>query len=384
MVDFGQSCFLEHLELEKDKVGEKMGLYKKSSGLIFDDDFNGEGLHSRYDLSPLGAPVLDKNVSQLVIPHTDAETMVLFDVAENEHSLMFEVTADYVPAEIGDEGGILIWRDGYHRLEFLESKDSTNREYRRWRAGKNGNTWTFYADRGSGWELFDSADIDANKIGVVLKNPERPNYEKLKLQRWVLCRSNKITIGNLPPGYSAFLCDVNGYAVASANVEPSWTGVELELPALPFHGMLKVYDEHGILLSSLGAMDIYGGDLYCYGTDLRVLWKGEELHITDETFLGTMYDNVIEIQMELFNPSAHKTAHDISMSILQYFQEFGYEWADLCHDDGQGNPSGNYAKRLGMGDLDPLSKMKFWMKIERKSEHFGIKPIHFILDITHL
>ncbi|WP_309085500.1 MULTISPECIES: cell adhesion protein [Paenibacillus] len=375
---------MEHLELEEDEVGECMGIYKKWSGLIFDDGFNGGGIDPRYSLSPADAPILDTNLKKLIIPHTESETMVLFDVPENEQALMFEVTADYIPTELGDEGGILIWQDGYHRLEFLESKDSTSREYSRWRAEKKGNTWTFYANRGSGWELFDTANLAAGKMGITLKNPDAIDYDMLKLDRMVLCKASKITVGNLPEGYTAYLCDPNGNTVSSATVEPLWTGVEIELPTLPYNGILRVYDENGVLLSSLGTFDMYGGDLYLYGTDLRVLWKGVELSVTGETYLGTMYNDAIEVQMELFNPATNKTAKDISMGIIKYMAEFGYEWADICHDDGADAPVGNYSQRLAMGQLDPLEKTKFWMKVERKSEHFGIKPIHFLLDITHL
>lgn len=361
-----------------------MGIYKKWSGLIFDDGFTGGRIDSRYSLSPGDAPALDTSLGQLIIPHTESETMVLINVPENERTLMFEVTADYIPTEVGDEGGIIVWQDGYHRLEFLESRDSTVREYSRWRVEKKGNTWTFYANRGLGWELFDSANLAAGKMGVVLKNHIAPNFETLNLDRMVLCRSSKITLGNMPEGYTVFLCDPNGDTVASATVEPLWTGVELELPSLPYNGILRVYDNKGVLLSSLGTFDIYGGDLFVYGTDLRVLWKGVELSVTGETYLGTMYDNAIEVQMELCNPSTTKTARNISMGIIKYMEEFGYEWADICHDDGAEAPVRDYTQRLDMGALTPLEKSKFWMKVERKSEHLGIKPIHFLLDITHL
>lgn len=370
--------------MEEDKVGEMMGIYKKWSGLIFDDGFEGGSINSRYTSSPANAPILDTVNQNLVVPHTDPETMVMFEVPEHEQSLLFEVTADYVPTEQGDEGGIVVWKDGYHRLEFLESKDSTTMEYSRWRAQKQGNTWTFYANRGAGWELFDSSNLAALKMGVILKNPDTAGFSSLNLDRLVLCRSSKITIGNLPQGYTAYLCDHHGNMVQSATVEPLWTGVELELPTIPYNGIIRVYDENGILLSSLGAFDIYGGDCYLYGTDLRVLWNGNELSLMNETYLGTMYDNVIEVQMELHNPSNNKAAHNISMGIIKYLKEFGYEWADICHDDGNGNPGRNYTQRLDMGSLAPLSSAKFWVKVERKSDYFGIKPVHFMLDITHM
>ncbi|MFC7561300.1 hypothetical protein ACFQY3_23745 [Paenibacillus farraposensis] len=171
MDDYGQDRFLEHLELEEDKVGDRnlMGIYKKWSGLIFDDTFQSGEIHSRYQISPTTACTLNTGLQQLIMSHTEQETMLLFDAPKDEPTLLLEVTADYVPIAYGDEGGIVIWQDGYHRLEFLESRDTTTREYSRWRAEKKGNQWTFYANRGLGWELFDSADLVAEKIGILLK-----------------------------------------------------------------------------------------------------------------------------------------------------------------------------------------------------------------------
>lgn len=374
---------MEHLELEEDKVGEKMGIYRKSSGLLFDDKFDSGNIHSRYTLSPSNACVLDTTLGQLVMSHTDGDTSVLFDVPSNEQTLMLEVTADYVPAEQMDEGGILIWQDGYRKLEFLESRDTTTQEYSRWRALKKGNRWTFYADRGNGWELFDSAVLVAEKMGVILKNPDSNGFVPLKIDRIVLCRGSKITVGNLPSGYSVYLCDTSGNSVASATVEPNWTGVEIELPTIPYYGIIRVYDEQGTLLSSLGAFDIYGGDVFLFGTELKVFWKGKELNVDKDTYLGTMYDDQILVQMELFNPSPQKPANTITLGILQYLDYYGYTWVDLCHDDGADNPVGDFAKLIDMGRLEPLESRKFWMKVQRLEEHFDIKPMHFILDINH-
>ncbi|MBD8498880.1 cell adhesion protein [Paenibacillus sp. CAU 1523] len=372
------------MELEEDKVGGILGIYKKWSGLLFDDTFDSVGIDPRYQISPANACKLDTSIHQLHMAHTSIETMVLFDIPAGEANLVCEVSADYIPTELGDEGGIVVWQDGYHRLEFLESKDTTTVEYSKWRVQKKDNQWTFYADRGYGWELFDTAPLAAAKLGAILKNPQVNGFVDLKLDRVVLCRSSQVTLGNLPADYTAYLCDANGHMIASATVLPGWTGVEFDLPTLAYHGQLKVYDNHGALLSTLDVSTMYGGDVYLYGTDLRVLWSGTELNLTGQTNLGTMYDNVIQVQMELHNPSANKAARDISMGILKYRDEFGYEWADICHDDGTDKPNGNYTQKLTMGSLDPLGKKKFWMKVERKSSHFGIKPLHFMLDIDHM
>ncbi|CCF14391.1 hypothetical protein BLGI_2317 [Brevibacillus laterosporus GI-9] len=359
-----------------------LGIYKKSSGLIFDDTFRSEGIHSRYEISPSNSCYLDEGVGRLTIPHTAIETSILFDIPKEENTLLIEVTADYVPTESGDQGGILVWQDGCHRLEFLESPDTTTKEFSKWRALKKGNRWTFYADKGNGWELFDSEILVAEKLGIVLKNAHAAKYVPMDVNRLVLCKSGNITIGNLPADYTVYLCDPDGNSIASAKVESGWTGVEIGLPSIPYRGTIKVFDSDGNLLSSLEDFDIYGGDSFLYGSDLRVLWKGTELNVKGETYLGTMYDDQILVQLELLNPSEEVPADDCTLGILQYKDKFGYQWVDLCNDD-DGSPTLDFKIKLNMGRLDPLRSKKFWMKVGRKSEHFDIKPMNFLLDVTH-
>ncbi|OBR67753.1 cell adhesion protein [Paenibacillus oryzae] len=361
-----------------------MGLYKNSSGLLFDDGFDSGSIHARYVLSPANTGDLDAGKGQFVLQHTEDDNLILFDIPDNEFSLLFEVTADYVPTEYGDEGGIVVWKDGESRIEFLESMDTATREYSKWRALRRGNRWTFFADRGSGWELFDTASMVASKLGVALKGRAINGYDSMRIDKMVLCRSDKLSVGNLPEGYTVYLCDPGGHAIASSTVEKNWTGVELNVPEMPYHGILRVYDVAGNLVSSLGAFDLYGGDSYLYGTELKVQWKGKELNVTGDTHLGTMYDNQIMIQMELINPSADKPARQIRMGILQHLDEFGYEWVDLCHDDGLDAPLDHVSPLLEFQEVPPLGSVKFWMKVERKFDHFGIKPISFILDINHV
>lgn len=360
-----------------------MGIYKKTSGLLFDDGFEYESLHARYTLSPHHAGDLDHSLKQFVMNHTEEDNMLLFDIPESEHSLLFEVTADYVPTEHKDEGGIVVWKDGESRIEFLESIDTAVREYSKWRALRTGNRWTFYADRGSGWELFDTDTLAANKLGVVLKSKDSSGFVPLKLDRLVLCKSDKITVGNLSEGCTVYLCDEFGNSIASSTVERTWTGVDIQIPTAPYYGMIKVYDSNGTLLSSLSAFDIYGGDTFLFGTELQVHWQGKELNVTQDTYLGTMYDNMTVVQMELVNPSANKTAKNVKLGILQYLDKFGYEWVDLCHDD-EDQPAMDFSPTLELPEVSPLGRIKFWMKVERKNEHFDIKPLNFILDINHV
>ncbi|WP_241254544.1 cell adhesion protein [Brevibacillus sp. SYP-B805] len=293
-----------------------------------------------------------------------------------------QVTADYIPAKAGDEGGIIVWKDGYFKLEFLESLDTTTKEYSQWRAHKIGSRWEFSADRGSGYELFDAAFLDATKAGIILKNPYEDGYEPLRLDRVILCRGKKVSVGNLGPGYTVYLCDENGYEVKSLVVPPEHSGVEFELPTIPFTGMIRVFGVGNAFLSSIGPTVMYGGDVFVLGTDLEVWWNGKELRIDSSTYLGTMYDNQILVQMEVRNPTTATYAQDIKVSVMQYLNEFGYEWVDVAPDVG-GLP-GEFADTINIGDLAPQEGKYIWVKVTRLEPIFQLDPADFILDITHL
>jgi hypothetical protein len=370
---------VEHLELEKNKVGDgSVGLYKTVSGFIFDDFFASFD-YSRWTPSPSTA--ITYTEGNLALHHSDIETTVLFDLPTAERSLLIEVTADYIPTLEGDEGGIVVMATSEDRLEFVESLHTTTAEYSRWRAKKHNDTWSFYADRGYGWEMFDYTTFIASKAGIILKNND-PSFIDLNLRRILFCKGDTVKVGNLATGYTAYLCDTEGYTVAESTVQPGYTGVDLTLPTIPYDGILKVFDVDGEQLAEFPTSNIYGGDVFLFGTDLEVWWNGEELATDTPTWLGAMYNGVIEVKMELKNPTTNTWADQISLGIKQYMDKFGYQWADVALDiDGE---AGEYSDRIELGALAPDESKFFWVKVVRDGNYFGIEPTFFNLDINHV
>lgn len=355
-----------------------MSLFRKTSGLIFEDCFDA-GLESRWLCSPAACVTVE--TGGLALQHSSAgQTMALFNIPPED--FVMEVLADYTPSLKGDEGGIVVWRDSYHKLEYLESLDTTTTEYSRWRAERRGLEWNFYADRGYGWEYHDSAMLDATKAGIGLINQPSTGYVPLVVKRVTVCSSDSVKISNLDSGFMVYLCDKEGFSVGSAVVPEHWSGVEIKLPSLSFEGMLKVYNEAGELISSIGPLFIYGGDVFVYGTDLQVIWRGQALSETEFTYLGVMYDRQILVQMELKNPSKVLDAFNVTLKVAQYLEKFGYQWVDVAEDIG-GIP-GDFSDVLTIDRLGPLESKPFWLKVEKLYEVFSFEPARFLLDITHV
>jgi hypothetical protein len=365
-----------------------MGIFKIESGLIFDDRF--DYLDSRWQISPSGYVSVQNN--QLVLQHSDSYdgTKVLFDLPQNEEKLLLQVEADYTPSEIGDEGGILIWNNALNKLEFLESVEvNRSDEYSIWQARKRGQLWSFYAQRSGSWELFDSAAlINPPMAGVVLKGYPNNNFKPLIISRAILCKGSSITVGNVNSGYRVELLDENDVVVSSQIIPEYFAGTEIELPSIPFTGRLRIYDKPtpsyptGRLLSEqLNPVVFYGGDVYLHGTDLQIIWNGQELNTDGVTHLGTMQNNIILTKMTVRNVTTGNIAENIEVAIRQYKDEFGWEWVDIANDEN-GSP-GTWANVIQLGTLHPGEEIDFWVKVEKNYAHWSTKPTHFIFDVNH-
>ena len=220
-----------------------MSIYRKSSGLIFHDEF--DTLHSRWNVSPSDSYSLSDGGATL--NHSDSVTNMLFDLPSEEQELLFEVVADYTPTEFGDEGGLVVWKSAQEKLEFLESMDTTDEgEYSIWRVTKQGNLWSFFAKKGNAWKLFDSSVcISPLRAGVVVHGEKQDTYVPLTVDRAILCRGDSIMVGNVSTDYKVELIDSEGIVVDTQVVPEGFAGIEVKLPSVPFTGHIKscYYDE---------------------------------------------------------------------------------------------------------------------------------------------
>lgn len=362
---------------------------------MFDDNF--ETLETRWLVSPSDAYAHDDELNRLTLEHnnTDRSTNALFEVPTEEDDLLLQVHADYVPTHLGDEGGIVVWKNALEKVEFLESEDSLQSgEYSIWRAVKKQNLWTFFAHKNNSWELFDSTVcVDPTMAGVVLKGIDREGYVPLNIDKVILCRGSKVSVGNVNSQYKVELVDDQGETVNSQVVPDGFSGVDLELPSIPFRGKLIVYDkdENGNYYKvneQEEYTDLYGGDVYILGTELTVLWNGEELSEVNPTHLGSLKQDEIEEKMTLLNKSTGNVAENIQVSVAVYEEQFGWRWCDLAVDN-EGQPEVYEDTTISMGTLFAGESRDFWVKVVKQDTETGeeirqrMKPTHFFLNVTN-
>lgn len=366
-----------------------MSIHRVQSGLIFDDGF--ELLDTRWVVSPSDSYTYDEVGKQLTLTHnpTDRGTNALFSIPQEEEELLLQVHADYTPTKIGDEGGIVVWKNSLEKVEFLESENNTQAgTYSVWRAVKRQNLWTFFAERDSAWELFDSTVfLDPTMIGVALRGIPRDGYVPLAIDRVILCRGAHISVGNLNSFYKVELLNELMEVVNTQIVPEGFSGIDLELPTIPFKGKLRIYDKdevEGYIVTDEQKefADMYGGDLFLRGTELEVHWKGEAISENNPTNLGALKNNAIEERMLVHNPSTGNVANNIRVRVAVYKEEYGWEWADVAKEvDGV---IGTYDDTtVILGDLQPQLNVAFWVKVVKGTANSTMKATHFILEVTN-
>lgn len=351
-----------------------MSLFKKEDGLIFSDDFT--EATSRWLLSPQDNCTFSDRA--LVLTHSEVETVAMFELPERD-SLLIEVSANYVPELEGDEGGLLIWKSSINRLDFLESMYTTTGEYTVWRAKKKRNQWYFYAKKDGVWEFFDSAPLDAKWAGVVLKSLGT-GFKDMQVDKVVACESDSITVANIDDAFSVELCDSEGTVISHLDVAPGGGGVEIVLPEIPFQGSIKLY-KGDLLEDATETITMYGGDVYAYGYDLDIYWKGTELSDLSTNYLGKLVSNQLLEKMVVKNNMSFPV-DNISIALRQYKEDVGWQFVDIALDS-VGSP-GDFTDSLQIGTLNPGESCEFWVKVTKTDfDYFCIEPAHFYVDIYH-
>jgi hypothetical protein len=352
-------------------------LYKIESGLLFIDDFN--SINSKWTVSPLNAYSITERPGFLRMKHdVGYDTLVLTDIPSDEE-VAIEVFADYSPTEPGDEGGIIVWKNASEKIEFLEKFDSgSSIDYTSWLAVKNGTDWRFFSDYGNGYVFIDSDVIDANKFGMVLKRGNNGNFVNLDVDKVIVTKGNKVTIMNVQLGCKVALLDNNGVEISS-DYATLYPAVQLTLPTLEFNGTIVVYDETNTELCRIDAT-FHGGDVYSIGSNLEVRFNGTELSKNSQTDIGTLISGLLEVQMEIHNPSP-TAVYNVQISISQYLDKFGWTWVDIALDNG-GSP-GVYGDSISISQINAGETIPFWVKVVKGTDYVGFEPLQFNINVTH-
>ncbi|HHL3302229.1 TPA: protein containing cell adhesion domain protein [Bacillus cereus] len=368
-IDIDETGELIPIETKKPKVS----LYEKESGKIFVDDF--DSINPKWLMSPFTA--FNNIVKQgfLRMNHSaDKDTLLLIDKPQG--NVAIQVIADYTPTKEGDKGGLLIYKNEANNIEFLESmKVSDSPDPKEWMAVCKENQWDFYNKTDVMFDYVRSEQLEAHKIGVVLKKGNTEGFTPLDINKIIITTSNLLRLRQLYEKYKVVLKDAAENVISTSFVEVANTGIDIPLPSLEFEGIVEIYDEDGTLVAKRQTT-FFGGDMYCMGSSLHISMDTKELNETDPTHLGYMTETERLVKMTLTNDNVGPVSN-VKVAIQQYMEKFGYTWAHLSLDGS------HYTDELSIETLDAGSSKDFWIKIIKDVNYMAFEPIYFNIHLSH-
>lgn len=374
-----------------------MSIYRTIHGLIFDDKFDTLDTDRWRTLSPSSAIIHTPGQLRIQRSNTGRSTNAMFDIPQDEDNLLMQVHAEYAPTELGEGGGITVWKNAMEKVEFLETVDSLSTlTYPVWRTTKRGNLWAFYAQQGDmSWELFDSTIcLDPTMMGLTLRSPLTTTYKPILVHRVILCRGTNIEVMNVSNNDKVVLKDESGLAMVEATVPLNHSGVSLALPSIPFKGTIEVlhYDEGTDTWSRLSkteeVVEMFGGDVFVKGTDLKIKWRDKDLSESYPTHVGSLKNDELELDMILYNDHEFDVAENVEVRVAAYFDHFGWKWVDIAHDNG-GRPDVYQDTLIIVGTMYPLTEIPFWIRIDKGDTNDPdyqaqkMKPTNFYLEVVN-
>ncbi len=351
----------------------KVSLYEKESGKIFVDDF--DSVNPKWLMSPSNAFNNAVKKGFLRMNHADnKDVMLLIDKPQSNFAI--QVIADYTPTKEGDKGGLLIYKNEANNIEFLESmKVSDSPDPKEWMAVCKENQWDFYNKTDVTFDYVRSEQLDAHKIGVVLKKGNAEGFTPLDINKIIITTSNLLRLRQLYEKYKVVLKDAAENVISTSFVEAANTGIDIPLPSLEFEGIVEIYDEDGTLVAKRQTT-FFGGDMYCMGSSLHISMDTKELDETDPTHLGYMTETERLVKMTLTNDNVGPVSN-VKVAIQQYMEKFGYTWAHVSLDGS------HYTDELAIETLDAGSSKDFWVKIIKDVNYMAFEPIYFNIHLSH-
>ncbi|MGG5780759.1 hypothetical protein [Bacillus albus] len=368
-IDIDDTGELIPIETKKQKVS----LYEKESGKIFADNF--DSINPKWLMSPSTSFNNTAKKGFLRMNHSaDKDVLLLIDKPQG--NIAIQVIADYTPTKEGDKGGLLLYKNEANNIEFLESmKVSDSSDSKEWMAVCKENQWDFYNKTDVTFDYVRSEQLEAHKIGVVLKKGNAEGFTPLDINKIIITTSNLLRLRQLYEKYKVVLKDAAENVISTSFVEAANTGIDIPLPSLEFEGIVEIYDEDGTLVAKRQTT-FFGGDMYCMGSSLHISMDTKELDETDPTHLGYMTETERLVKMTLTNDNVGPVSN-VKVSIQQYMEKFGYTWAHLSLDGS------NYSDELAIETLDAGSSKDFWVKIIKDVNYMAFEPIHFNIHLSH-
>ena len=353
-------------------------MFKRAkSGRVFEETFL-DGIRSDKFYLPDYSMISITDKARLV--HGVIDSMILCNIDLSEY--VIEVDMDYLPEDINDKGGFVVQQAENNQLEFINYYDPDDGavNYPGLRLYKRGAVYeAYYKDPITlGWKrfgikLFNSTDV---KSGLILKGStgDTLDINKIKVYTNLSILMDNIIVGHI---VQLFDDDDNLLVEDRVPVGQNYVKINVSNIELPVTGYFKILDESDVLVAQSAVMsNISPGDEYEYGQFLD-MYVNEQLDEGGSEIYAGSGNNDLNIKLENNHESV---TFNITVRVMQYNSEFGYQWTNIALMDHLGEVVGPYSTELPLTIL-PLDFENFRIKIE-KTEQVPIRDCYVSIEIS--
>ena len=355
----------------------------EKQGFIYQDDFQGDSLDSRWEVLPESGYVLN---GSLTLVGGSGPTHLFFKELTSMNQFVLDLKNNYNPTAGGDTGGLIVLAgvDDYILLEeYFDVIEGTVNSYPWLRLVRDYNKYfAYWSTDGNTWNFIGSHDFDrfAPKIGLFLSGAASMECNLIRV-----FSSSKIRVNGLTQGTRVDLINEQGLSVASQVCMEGRSSVSVNLPTAPFVGGIRVTLHGGSVYSSTKVWEIWGGDEYRFSPSLSLYYVDEALQerLVEpdfEKFLGHLNSGSLgyrDLKLIFKNELASGSIHDTTVTLKQAGGTQHYlTHTKLAADEG--GVAGELVGSLSLGVIPAGGAKVFWLRVYRD---LTLPHIFFALDV---
>lgn len=361
-------------------------LQKLEGGKIFEDLFSSTTLNPAWEQSVTDATrfSLSERAGYLRLKHGDTSYSLMMDMPNRD--CVFEIGVDYNPQIQLDTGGIIVFRDVDTNVQLVNYFNPTSPTiYQKMRLVKSGDEYAGYGSKTNGatWELIGTTSLEnMHKLGLTINGKVETNSVPMDVDYVRIYGSTQCSVNNMTPGMKARLYNSGGTLLSTVTCLAGMDTVSFDLTtmSIPFIGKIEVEDLAGTKYP-LSNQEIWGGDIFWYGSLIELTHNGVPINVVDETKLGSMVNGRIEAKITMRNPSSEMIPHVIVTPQL-YFDYVGGDWVKIAEDVG-GIP-GDVKDSLSIDFVLPGGIREFWLIITKPyALPYTVASHKFMLNIEN-
>lgn len=331
-------------------------LKKISSGLVLNEDFSTGSVQS---------PLVNNSISTISAGSCLITGGSINLDAFSYNNLVFEINNSFIPENAG-VGGIRLLK-GKDTRELFEYDDGGAVEVTPYvRLVKQGDVYHGYgSDDGVNWEDVGFVIFPyCEKIGITKGNTNSYQLNSIKLYS-----RTYITLKAVIPNYRV---DVYKDLTLLSSDTVKGEEINVELPNIPFSGVIKIYDVDNNLLVDQALNNVWGGDEYIVSPDVDIYTlEDRKLSLYENEYLGNLNTGIIEEKYYAKNNGDSDI--NVTVKVAEYSE---YKtWVTLGLEN-----SSEFNSYINV-DIPANGEVYFWVRILRPTSPDLIDPLDTIGQI---